>query len=89
MTLIGDVNARWTGSQTRDTKEDVTDMLYDTAQISAPALAMMARGAAPGNRKKEWVVVFTNEKVKDPKEKMLYIFLTLDGQYIAANYTGD
>jgi len=39
--------------------------------------------------RKEWVIVFKNEKVSDPKEQTLYVFLTLDGQYIAANYTGD
>jgi len=39
--------------------------------------------------KKEWVVVFKNEKVSDSKEQTLYIFLTLEGQYIAANYTGE
>ena len=37
----------------------------------------------------EWVVSFKNEKITDPDKKTLYIFLTLGGEYIAANYTGD
>jgi hypothetical protein len=36
----------------------------------------------------EWVVTFKNDKVGDASKQILYIFLTLDGNYIAANYTG-
>jgi len=36
----------------------------------------------------EWVITFKNDKVKDVKKQMLYIFYSLDGHYIAANYTG-
>ena len=39
--------------------------------------------------KMEWVVIFKNDKASNTKESMLYIFLTLGGQYIAANYTGE
>lgn len=39
--------------------------------------------------KMEWVVVFNNKKMSDAEKQNLYIFLSLDGQYIAANYTGD
>lgn len=38
--------------------------------------------------KLEWVVTFSNEKVKDPGKQTLYIFLSLSGEYIAANYSG-
>ena len=38
---------------------------------------------------KEWVIVFNNEGAKNPKERTLYIFLTLEGEYVAANYTGE
>ena len=38
--------------------------------------------------KQEWVVSFVNEKVTDTKKSKLYIFLTLSGEYVAANYTG-
>lgn len=40
------------------------------------------------NGKEEWVVSFINEKVADAKKRKLYVFLTLSGDYIAANYTG-
>lgn len=38
--------------------------------------------------KQEWVVSFVNEKVADAKKRTLYVFLTVSGDYIAANYTG-
>jgi hypothetical protein len=36
----------------------------------------------------EWVVSYKNEKVSDLQKRTLYIFLTLTGEYLAANYTG-
>ena len=36
----------------------------------------------------EWVISFKNESVKDKAKQTLYIFYSLDGHYIAANYTG-
>lgn len=36
----------------------------------------------------EWVVIFDNDKVTDPTKNKLYVFLTLGGDYIAANYSG-
>lgn len=36
----------------------------------------------------EWVVSFNNDKVQDKAKQILYIFYSLDGHYIAANYTG-
>ena len=40
------------------------------------------------NGKTEWVTVFINNKVADVKKRKLYVFLTVGGDYIAANYTG-
>ena len=37
----------------------------------------------------EWVVVFTNTKVTDIKKQKLYVFLTLTGEYVAANHSGN
>ncbi|MBI3771792.1 MAG: hypothetical protein HY272_03725 [Gammaproteobacteria bacterium] len=37
----------------------------------------------------EWVVIFKNEKVSDASKQTLYLFYTPDGNYIAANYTGE
>ncbi len=36
----------------------------------------------------EWVVTFKNDKVSDSSKQTLYLFFSLDGNYIAANYTG-
>ena len=37
----------------------------------------------------EWVVTFNNAAIKDQSKQTLYVFYTLDGHYIAANYTGN
>jgi hypothetical protein len=37
----------------------------------------------------EWVAVFVNDEITDPDKRTLYIYLTLGGDYIAANYTGE
>ncbi len=37
----------------------------------------------------EWVIVFKNEKISDPEKQTLYVFLSAEGQYLAANYTGN
>lgn len=36
----------------------------------------------------EWVVSFKNKKISDTSKQTLYIFLSLGGEYIAANFTG-
>ena len=36
----------------------------------------------------EWVITFQNGKVSDATKQVLYLFFSLDGHYIAANYTG-
>jgi len=40
------------------------------------------------NGNPEWVAIFVNEKITDAKKQKLYVFLTLGGDYIAANFTG-
>ena len=40
------------------------------------------------NGRSEWVISFVNDKITDPDKRTLYVFLTLTGDYIAANYTG-
>jgi hypothetical protein len=37
----------------------------------------------------EWVVIFVNDAIPDVAKQKLYVFLTMNGEYIAANYTGD
>jgi len=36
----------------------------------------------------EWVVVYVNKNITDATKQKLYVFLTLGGDYIAANFTG-
>ena len=36
----------------------------------------------------KWVVSFNNPKVVDQEKKTLYVFLSLDGQYLGANFSG-
>lgn len=36
----------------------------------------------------EWVITYNNTKVKEADKQKLYVFLTVSGDYIAANYTG-
>lgn len=37
----------------------------------------------------EWVVTFKNDELSDSSKQTLYLFFSLDGNYIAANYTGE
>ena len=36
----------------------------------------------------EWMIIFKNDKVSDSSKQTLYMFYSLDGHYIAANYDG-
>ncbi len=36
----------------------------------------------------EWLVTFVNPEIKDHEKQTLYMFMTLSGEYIAANFTG-
>jgi len=36
----------------------------------------------------EWIVAFVNSAVTDKTKQTLYVFYTLDGNYLAANFTG-
>ena len=56
---------------------------------------IVASGAKPAKAEKktfakgpEWVVSFNNDKIKNKTKQTLYIFYSLNGHYIAANYTG-
>jgi hypothetical protein len=41
-----------------------------------------------GKKAKEWKVVFQNPAASDASKKTLYMFFSLPGNFIAANYTG-
>ena len=40
-----------------------------------------------GNR--EWEVVFVNKQITDPAKQKIYVFLTLGGEHVAVNYSGN
>ncbi len=50
------------------------------------------QGVSPAEVKEndahEWVVTFFNPDIEDPEKQTLYMFLTMSGKYIAANFTG-
>jgi len=37
----------------------------------------------------EWMIIFINKNITDTNKQKLYVFLTLGGDYIAANFTGN
>jgi Family of unknown function (DUF6488) len=37
----------------------------------------------------EWIVTFKNDTVSDPAKQTLYVFYTLNGAYVASNFTGN
>lgn len=37
----------------------------------------------------EWVVLFENPRLENRNKHNLYVFLTMEGKYIAANYSGN
>ena len=36
----------------------------------------------------KWVISFNNPKINDQEKQTLYVFLTLDGQYLGVNFSG-
>ncbi len=41
-----------------------------------------------GKKGKEWLVTFRNPNARDKAQETLYMFFTLTGNFIAANFTG-
>ena len=41
------------------------------------------------NERLEWVIKFKNEAVTDETKRQLYVFLSLNGDYMGANHTGN
>lgn len=36
----------------------------------------------------EWIVTFNNKNVSNPAKRTLYVYYTITGKYLAANFTG-
>lgn len=39
-------------------------------------------------KEKEWVISYNNPQEKDTKKTNFYVFLSLDGEYLGSNFTG-
>lgn len=59
--------------------------VIDKSWMSVQAVKAEKKSFSKGD---EWVVSFNNDQVKEKTKQTLYIFYSLDGHYIAANYTG-
>lgn len=62
-------------------KKGIVDKSWEGANPLAAEKKTFAKGP-------EWVVSFKNDKIADKSKQTLYIFYSLDGHYIASNYTG-
>ena len=58
------------------------DKQWSTTEASGAQQKSFAKGP-------EWVITFNNDNVGDASKRKLYLFFSLDGHYIAANYTGN
>ncbi len=65
--------------------------LSDTGKIDATWSGVTAASVEQKSYSKgpEWVITYKNNKVSDQTKQTLYLFFSLDGHYIAANYTGN
>jgi len=71
--------------------KDVVTSLIDKNKVD-PSWSSIAANSAEKKQfdgRTEWVVIFSNQNITDSKKQKLYIFLTLNGEYIAANHTGN
>ncbi len=57
------------------------DKSWANAKATGAAQKDFGKGA-------EWVVTVKNDQVADPAKQTLYVFFTVNGNYLAANYTG-
>ena len=69
----------------------VVAMLVETEKLDESWGSLTPRSVEEKifNVNPEWVVVFVNDKITDTDKRKLHVFLTLEGDYIAANFTGN
>lgn len=70
--------------------EHKVKQLVKKGKISKSWESAKAVGAEKKNfgKGEEWVVMFRNKQEIDKSKQTLYVFYSLDGHYIAANFTG-
>lgn len=66
------------------------DTLIGKGKIDASwkSVKLQKAETVDGKSKKEWKMTFNNPAEKDPSKQTLYMFYTLSGNFIAANFTG-
>jgi hypothetical protein len=72
------------------TSKKVRDQLITDGKIEASWKDIVPSDAEQKDfsGKKEWVVTFKNPNATDKAKATLYIFLALNGNYLASNFTG-
>jgi len=71
-------------------RESVTKMVErNTIDSSWKSVSVHMSEQKEFSGQKEWVIMFKNGKIGEPEKQTLYVFLSLEGQYLAANYTGN
>ena len=69
----------------RHVQKLVKDGKIDASWLGATSKSVEQKSFGHGP---EWVVTFENKAIEDPEKKILYVFFTLDGHYLASNFTG-
>ncbi len=66
------------------------DVLVGKGKIDASwkSVKLQKAETVEGKSKKEWKMSFNNPAEKDTSKQTLYMFYTLSGNFIAANFTG-
>ena len=66
------------------------ELLVKTGKLDATWMAIKHDKieAVDGKKGKEWKVSFRDPAAKDKSKETLYVFFTLNGNFIASNYTG-
>jgi hypothetical protein len=66
------------------------DNLVKTGKLNTAwgAIKPASTEAVDGKKDKEWKVTFKDAAAKDKSKETLYMFFTLPGNFIAANFTG-
>lgn len=82
----GEMSAEKAKMKATRTKQNLVGRgVIDQSWLSVKAAKAEKKSFSKGE---EWVVSFKNDEITDKSKQVLYIFYSLNGHYIAANYTG-